>query len=145
MSESDMSQSEMKTKFNLGGETVTAREDYLRTITNLSYKIAALADLTDKSDVAWHYDLLTQQLVNKIIDPEDRDRMRAAKKDIYLIECGRRTKNIYQFKNRFELINSLSKDDAADAMIETCNTVYGECLTYFDKYFGFELHLAVME
>ena len=127
----------------VGGETITAKEDYLRVITNIFYKINAAADnRSQPEELQWILNFYTDILINSVLDPTDRDNLRIAKEDIYQAECLKRsTKPV---KTLEELNTVLGAKDKSQATIAACTTITGEVRNYLDRYFGFETKLAVM-
>jgi len=127
----------------IGGETVSAKDDYLKVITNIFYKINGAADSRTKpEELQWILSFYTDVLINSVINPIDRDKLVQAKEDIYIIECIKRsTKPV---KSLEELNATLTSKDKDQAMIAACTRIIGEVRNYLDKYFGFEQKLAVM-
>ena len=54
----------------LGGETVSAREDYLKVITNLLYKVNGAAEGKSLGDLQWSLNFYTDILISSILKPE---------------------------------------------------------------------------
>ena len=127
----------------IGGETISAKDDYLKVITNIFYKINAAADNRQRpSDLQWILNFYTDILINSVLDPTDRDNLRIAKEDIYQAECLKRaTKPVRTVE---DLNTAVSSNDKDQALITACTTITGEVRNYLDRYFGFETKLAVM-
>lgn len=127
----------------IGGETISAKDDYLRVITNIFYKINAAADNRSKpGDLQWILNFYTDILINSVLDPIDRDNLRIAKDDIFQAECLKRvTKPV---KTLEELNSVISAGDKEQASITACTVITGEVRNYLDRYFGFETKLSVM-
>lgn len=134
---------DLGTALVIGGETVSAKDDYLKVITNIFYKINGAADGRNKpEDLQWILGYYTDMLINSVINPDDRDKLVQAKEDIYLVECIKRaTKPV---KSIEELNAILTTKDKDQAMIAACTRVIGEVRNYLDRYFGFEQKLSVM-
>jgi len=127
----------------IGGERISAKEDYLRVITNIFYKINAAADSRTKpGDLQWILNFYTDILINSVLDPTDRDNLRIAKEDIYQAECLKRVTR--PVKNLEELNSVISAGDKEQAAITSCTVITGEVRNYLDRYFGFETKLSVM-
>lgn len=127
----------------IGGETISAKDDYLKVITNIFYKINSAADNRQRpEDLQWILNFYTDVLINSVLDPVDRDNLRIAKEDIYQAECLKRaTKPV---KSIEDLNTAVSAKDKDQALITACTTITGEVRNYLDRYFGFETKLAVM-
>ena len=121
----------------IGGETVSAKDDYLKTITNLFYKINAAADGKNLSDLQWTLNYYTDILISAILNREARESMKKAKDDIYAAEIIKR-------QSQKEKGKTLNDEEERQARVAACTAIVGECREYFDKYFGFETKLAVM-
>lgn len=127
----------------IGGETISAKDDYLKVITNIFYKINAAADNIQKpSELQWKLNYYTDVLINSVLDPTDRDNLRIAKEDIYQAECLKRATR--PVKNLEDLNGAVSVQDKDQALITACTAITGEIRNYLDRYFGFETKLAVM-
>jgi hypothetical protein len=120
----------------IGGETVSAKDDYLKTLTNLFYKINAAADGKTLSELAWGMNFYTDVLISAILDPDARDLMTAAKEDILQSEI---IKTRYATRR-----DTLTDEDTRQCQVKTCTIIAGELRNYFDKYFGFEIKMAVL-
>ena len=120
----------------IGGETISAKDDYLRTITNLMYKINSAADSMSRSDLQWKLNYYTDMLIAAILDRGTRATMKQIKEDVYKAEVLK----LQSFKGS----KNLSADEEDQAKITACTVIVGECREYMDRYFGFEMKLAVM-
>lgn len=134
---------EQGTSLVIGGETVSAKDDYLKVITNIFYKINAAADSRTKpEELQWILSFYTDVLINSVLNPSDRDNLVQAKEDIYITECIKRCSK--PVRNLEELNTAITSRDRDQAMISACTRITGEIRNYLDKYFGFEQKLAVM-
>jgi len=123
---------------NVGGPEYDAKDDYIKSLANIFYKINSAADCNSKDQLNWQLDYYVDILINRMIDPKDRDDMREAKTALYEIEIQK----IATEENK--KLKDLSLSDRQDAHIETNKRIFGELVTYFDRYYGFETQLAVM-
>lgn len=119
----------------IGGETVSAKDDYLKTITNMFYKINAAADGKNLADLQWILNYYTDVLISAILNREAREAMQQAKNDVYAAEI---------LKRSFGKTGEMSDEEERQARVAACTIITGECREYFDKYFGFETKLAVL-
>lgn len=127
----------------IGGETISAKDDYLKVITNIFYKINAAADNRHSpEELKWILNFYTDILINSVLDPTDRDNLRTAKEDIYQAECLKRASK--PVRSIEDLNNAVSASDRTQAAITACTIIIGEVRNYLDRYFGFETKLAVM-
>jgi len=123
---------------NVGGPEYDAKDDYIKSLANIFYKINSAADDYNKDVLAWKLDYYVDILINRMIDPQDREDMREAKKALYEIEKRR------EAKEEHTSVSEMSTSGRQDARIETNKKIFGELITYFDRYYGFETQLAVM-
>jgi hypothetical protein len=130
--------------FNIGGETVSARDDFLKGISNIYYRVAACSDIPDNVTMSRRLEFLIKTLINTIIDPKERDRMNNAFNTLFLLEQCKRARDIRGVKSPGDLYGQLSAEFRQDALIDACTKMLGEMRNYHDKYYGFELHLQVM-
>ncbi|HOW15058.1 hypothetical protein [Methanosarcina sp.] len=126
---------------NVGGPEYDSKDDYIKSLANLFYKINGAADCRDKSQLVWLLDYYVDILINRMIDPNDREAMREAKNTLFEVEQDKELKKERQ-KTKEKSI--LSVDGRQDASIATNKIIFGELITYFDRYYGFETQLAVM-
>jgi hypothetical protein len=128
----------------IGGEKISAKDDYLKVISNIFYKINSAADSRQKpGDLVWILDFYTNVLINCVLDPEDRDNLQTAKEDIYQAEALKRIKPGIKVQTVNDL-NQLGQAERDEAKIAACTRIMGEVRNYLDRYFGFETKLAVM-
>lgn len=120
----------------IGGETVTAKDDYLKTITNMLYKINSASDGKNLNELQWTLNFYTDILISAILNREARAAMQQAKDDIFAAEIIKRQ----ALKNG----KNLTDEEERQARVAACTAIVGECREYFDRYFGFEMKLAVM-
>jgi hypothetical protein len=130
-----MSAMEPEQEVLIGGETVSAREDHLKCIINLFYKINAAADSKTVGDLQWTLNYYTDVLISNILQSEARDLMRIAKEDIYQVEL---------LKLKAESKEALTDEQRSQAKITACTVIVGEIHQYMDRYFGFEKQLAAL-
>lgn len=134
---------DLGTPMVIGGETVSAKEDYLRVITNIFYKMNAAADMRqNEKDLEWIVNYYTDMLISSVLDPTDRDNLAIAKEDIYQAECLKYAEK--PIRSVEDLISAVSAENRAKAKITACTRITGEIRNYLDRYFGFETKLAVM-
>jgi|LSQX01.1.fsa_nt_gb hypothetical protein len=124
---------------NVGGPEYDAKDDYIKSLANIFYKINSAADCGNKDTLQWQLDYYVDILINRMIDPKDREDMRQAKTALVDIEIQKQMK-----MNKITKKESLAVTDRHDAIIETNKKIFGELITYFDRYYGFETQLAVM-
>lgn len=130
---------------SIGGETVSAKDDYLHVITNIFYKINSAADTrSDIGQIANILNYYTDLLINSVLTPGDRDNLRIAKEDIYQAECLKRAVRPIKTVEDLNNLTIISQKDKDQALIAACTILTGEVRNYLDKYFGFETKLAVM-
>jgi hypothetical protein len=123
---------------NVGGPEYDAKDDYIKSLANIFYKINSAADDYSKDVLTWKLDYYVDILINRMIDPKDREDMREAKKALYEIEKHR------EAEDEHTSVSKMSTVGKQDARIETNKKIFGELITYFDRYYGFETQLAVM-
>lgn len=127
---------EKKDTINTGVPEYDANTEYLQTVNLLFNKIACAGDSGSTATLHWLLNYYTGMLMARIINPEQRDQMREAREDVYLIELQKT-----ETQRKGEL---LSVDDQRAARIEANTIIIGEMTTHFDRYFGFETKLEVM-
>jgi hypothetical protein len=120
----------------LGGETVAAKDEFLKTIINMFYKINGAADGKSLKDLQWILNYYTDILISFILKAEARDEMRVAKDDIYAVE-------ILKIKLSKAKGEEITEEEIYQAKITACTVIVGEMRNFLDKYFGFEQQLAV--
>lgn len=120
----------------LGGNRVEAKEDYLKTITNVFHKINNAGDTKNLSDLQWSMNYYTDILISAILNREARRAMMNAKEAVYQAE-------ILKYETRSNS-KSLSGEEKMQARVTACSEIVGECRAYFDQYFGFETKLAAL-
>jgi hypothetical protein len=130
----------------IGGSQYRGNDDYLRTINNIFNKIANLSVSNGGyKTLLWDLDFSTNCLINSIIDPEARNTMERAKETILQIEYVKRLPDGTVYNTLADVMDKLKEDEIARAGIAACMTMVGYCRTYFDRYFGFETKLEVMQ
>jgi hypothetical protein len=123
----------IENEITIGGAPYDAKDDYLKSITQILYKLTNAGD-EGLEHLSWISEYYVNLLVNRIIDPKDRDAMREAKQSL---------KRIREQEKRSGK-NTLTKDEAQKIVIEVNLVILGEMMSYVDKYYGFETRLAVM-
>ena len=130
----------------VGQEKYRGRDDYLKSIMSVYTRIAMLSGGNEqKENLLWDLEYSTKILINSIISPDDRDKIRKAYEMILQIELLKRVDDPTKCKNMDDIKNSLpTKDSYTYARIDACMTIIGETRTYYDRYFGFETKMEVM-
>ena len=132
---------EEENSVGVGGPEYDAKDDYVKSLANLFYKINSAADCGNKSQLTWILDYYVDILINRMIDPTDREAMRKAKTALYHVKVTEQAKKERKSGQPGSMV---SKDGDETAHIETDKIIFGELITYFDRYYGFETQLAVM-
>lgn len=128
----------------IGGEKISAKDDYLKVISNIFYKINSAADSRQKpADLVWILDFYTNVMISCVLDPEDRDNLQIAKEDIFQAEMLKKVKPGVRIQTINDF-NQLGQTERDEAKITACTKIMGEVRNYLDRYFGFETKLAVM-
>jgi hypothetical protein len=123
-------------EIQVGGEKISARDEYLKTVTNLFFKINCAADTKSINDLQWSLNFYTDMLISSILNADARDSLRVAKEDIYQAEC-------LKIKIRKQG-NNLTDAEDNQARLTSCTVIIGEIKNYMDRYYGFEQRLGVL-
>jgi len=127
---------DMDNEVILGGEKVSAKEEYLKTITNLFFKINTAAENKSLTDLQWIMNYYTDVLISAILNREVREAMSDAKESIYQVELIK--------KDTKKDGKVLTEQETSQAKVMACTKIVGECRSYFDRYFGFETKLSAL-
>lgn len=121
----------------IGTETYSAKDDYLKTVTNLLMKVNTAADGKELKEIAQSMNFITDVLISTVLNPTIRDQLKTAKNDIYELE-------LIKTKNKKGIEHNITSEQEYQAQIKACIEIVGEIRNVLDKYYGFEIKNAVM-
>jgi hypothetical protein len=121
----------------IGTETYSAKDDYLKTVTNLLMKINSAADGKELKEIAQSMNFITDVLISTVLNPTIRDQLKTAKNDIYELE-------LIKIKMKKGMDYNITTEQEAQAQVRACTEIVGEIRNVLDKYYGFEIRNAVM-
>ena len=122
----------------IGTETYSAKDDYLKTVTNLLMKVNTAADGKELKEIAQSMNFITDVLISTVLNPTIRDQLKTAKNDIYELE-------LIKIKSKKGTDDSKSySEQEYQAELKACIEIIGEIRNVLDKYYGFEIKNAVM-
>lgn len=120
----------------LGGARIEGKDDYLKSITQIFYKINQAADTKNLNDLQWSMNFYTDVLISAILDRKARRAMQVAKEAIYQAELLKREAT--------KKDHILTDQEEKQARVSACTEIIGECRQWFDLYFGFQTKLGVL-